>query len=167
VRSRSPTLSGVKVAHHWSLRHRFRYTEATPFPSVAAPPPSAVTTPLHAPCAASTGWLAVPSASTQSALSLSHASRAAVLCHTVAQHYSFFILFSEIFFDLNSRKFVKLKKLLVNTINLRKCKPFFYNPIEQIYAVGLTNSLFVHYSLVDISYKSNLKAFNYKNLYKI
>jgi hypothetical protein len=39
--------------------------------------------------------------------------------------------------------------------------------MEQIYAVGLTKYLFVHYCLVENSKNSNLEESNYKNLYKI
>jgi hypothetical protein len=38
------------------------------------------------------------------------------------------------------------------------------NPLEYIYALGLTKSLFMHYCLVDNSKKSNLEEFIYKNL---
>jgi hypothetical protein len=43
---------------------------------------------------------------------------------------------------------------------------FYWNPL-QIYVIGLTKSLFVHYCLVDNSYKSNIVTFNYKILCKI
>jgi hypothetical protein len=37
------------------------------------------------------------------------------------------------------------------------------NPLELVYELGLTKSLFMHYGLVDESKKSNLEVFNYKN----
>jgi hypothetical protein len=44
---------------------------------------------------------------------------------------------------------------------------FHWYPLEQIYTVGLTKYLCVHYCLVENSKKSNLEEFNYKNLYNI
>jgi hypothetical protein len=41
------------------------------------------------------------------------------------------------------------------------------NPLEQIYAVGLTKSFFVQNCLVENSKKSNIEVFNNKNQYKI
>jgi hypothetical protein len=44
---------------------------------------------------------------------------------------------------------------------------FGWIPFEQMSTVGLTKSVFVHYSLVKNSKKSNLKVFNYKNEYQV
>jgi hypothetical protein len=41
------------------------------------------------------------------------------------------------------------------------------NTFEQIYAMGLTKSLWVHYCSVENYKNSNLEEINYKNLYKI
>jgi hypothetical protein len=38
-----------------------------------------------------------------------------------------------------------------------------YNPLKQIFAVDLTKFPFVLYCLLENSYESNLRAFNYKN----
>jgi hypothetical protein len=60
-------------------------------------------------------------------------------------------------------KLVKLQKFVKNHINLRKMQSkFLWNPLEQIYAVGLTKSLFVHYCSIENSKKSNLEIINYK-----
>jgi hypothetical protein len=40
---------------------------------------------------------------------------------------------------------------------------FLWNPLEQIYVVGLTKYLFVHYYFVENFKKSNLEVINYKN----
>jgi hypothetical protein len=39
----------------------------------------------------------------------------------------------------------------------------FTNPLRPIYSVGLTKLHFVHYCLVENSYKSKLEIFNYKH----
>jgi hypothetical protein len=41
------------------------------------------------------------------------------------------------------------------------------NPLEQIYTVDLTKSIFGHYCTVENSKNSKLEGVNYKNLYKI
>jgi hypothetical protein len=53
---------------------------------------------------------------------------------------------------------LKLLKFIENHINLKKIESeFHWNALEQIYAVGLTKSLFVHYCLVENSHTSNLE----------
>jgi hypothetical protein len=39
---------------------------------------------------------------------------------------------------------------------------FHWNPLEMIYAIGLTKSIFVHYFLVENLKNSNLEVINYK-----
>jgi hypothetical protein len=62
-------------------------------------------------------------------------------------HFSFL---RESFSDLNFRKLFKHNKFIVNHINFRKIQSkFLLNPLAQVYALGLTKSLFVHYCLVE------------------
>jgi hypothetical protein len=68
------------------------------------------------------------------------------------------------FFDFDSRNSYKLHKFIINTIRLEKIEnKFLWNPLELLLAIGLTKSIFVHYGLIENSYKSNLGVFNYKN----
>jgi hypothetical protein len=41
------------------------------------------------------------------------------------------------------------------------------NTIDQMYSVGLTKSLFVHYFFIENFKKSNLEEINYKSIYNI
>jgi hypothetical protein len=72
---------------------------------------------------------------------------------------------SDILFPIEiSRNLFKFLKFIENKIKLRKIQSkFLYNPLEQIFAIGLTKFIFVLYFLIDNSYKSNIGVFNYKN----
>jgi hypothetical protein len=61
------------------------------------------------------------------------------VCHVFGFSFSF----------INLEKSNKLLKYVENAIQLRKIQiNFCENPFEQIYVIGLTKSLFVHYCIV-------------------
>jgi hypothetical protein len=48
--------------------------------------------------------------------------------------------------------YTSLPKFVENNMKLKKIRnKFLYNPLEYIYALGLTKSLFIHYCLLDKS----------------
>jgi hypothetical protein len=74
-------------------------------------------------------------------------------------------VFLFLFFFQYSQKFILILNFIENYTNLIKIQSkFCMNPPEEIYALGMTKSLFMHYCLVDKSKKSNFEEIIYKNL---